>query len=192
MPADYNHPSNSQVLAGLIRRFHEARSSGGASVTCWGIGSPVREFPHVDDLADAAVFCLEQWQPGAGSSTTGGGEASEALQHLNVGIGLEISIKELAQLVAGAVRFGREILRDTDKPDWHTPQAAGREPAAGPWLAGLQLSRCGPLAHGGRLKRKRRRRVRCCVADAADKVTGKTEKGEGKLRGARAWPAARR
>lgn len=62
MPADYNHPSNSQVLAGLIRRFHEARSSGGASVTCWGIGSPVREFLHGDDLADAAVFCLEQWQ----------------------------------------------------------------------------------------------------------------------------------
>lgn len=139
-PGDNYHPTNSHVLPGLIRRFHEARTSGAASVTCWGTGSPLREFLHVDDLADAAVFCLEQWQPGAGSGTTGGSEASEALQHLNVGTGLEISIKELAQLVASAVGFEGEIRWDTAKPDG-TPRKlldVSRLQALG-WQASISL-----------------------------------------------------
>lgn len=139
-PGDNYHPTNSHVLPGLIRRFHEAQTSGAASVTCWGTGSPLREFLHVDDLADAVVFCLEQWQPGTGSSTTGSGEASEALQHLNVGTGLEISIKELAQLVAGAVGFEGEILWDTSKPDG-TPRKlldVSRLQALG-WQASISL-----------------------------------------------------
>ncbi len=139
-PGDNYHPTNSHVLPGLIRRFHEAQTSGAASVTCWGTGSPLREFLHVDDLADAVVFCLEQWQPGPGSNATGGGEASEALQHLNVGTGMEISIKELAQLVAGAVGFEGEILWDTDKPDG-TPRKlldVSRLQALG-WQASISL-----------------------------------------------------
>jgi GDP-L-fucose synthase len=141
-PGDNYHPTNSHVLPGLIRRFHEARASGAASVTCWGTGAPLREFLHVDDLADAVLFCLEQWQPGPGGGATGGGggDATGALQHLNVGTGVEISIKELAQLVAGAVGFEGEILWDTAKPDG-TPRKlldVSRLQALG-WQASISL-----------------------------------------------------
>jgi GDP-L-fucose synthase len=90
----------------MIRRFHEATQRGDAVVTCWGSGSPRREFLHVDDLADAAVFCLERWQP-----------QPEDLQHLNVGTGSDVSIRELAQQVAAATGFTGTIEWDTDKPD---------------------------------------------------------------------------
>jgi len=105
-PGDNYHPTNSHVLPALIRRFHEARERGDAVVTCWGSGTPRREFLHVDDLADAAVFCLEHWQP-----------QPEDLQHLNVGTGSDVSIRELAEQVAAATGFGGTILWDTDKPD---------------------------------------------------------------------------
>jgi GDP-L-fucose synthase len=105
-PGDNYHPTNSHVLPALIRRFHEARERGDAVVTCWGSGTPRREFLHVDDLADAAVFCLEHWQP-----------QPEDLQHLNVGTGSDVSIRELAEQVAAATGFGGTILWDSDKPD---------------------------------------------------------------------------
>jgi len=63
-PGDNYHPTNSHVLPALIRRFHEAAEAGAASVTCWGTGTPLREFLHVDDLGEACVFALERWQPG--------------------------------------------------------------------------------------------------------------------------------
>jgi GDP-L-fucose synthase len=133
-PGDNYHPSNSHVLPGLIRRFHEARTSGAASVTCWGSGSPLREFLHVDDLADAAVFCLEHWQPTATPADP------EPLEHLNVGTGTDISIRELAERVAAAVGFGGEILWDTGKPDG-TPRKlldVSRLAALG-WQASISL-----------------------------------------------------
>jgi GDP-L-fucose synthase len=133
-PGDNYHPSNSHVLPGLIRRFHEARTSGAASVTCWGSGSPLREFLHVDDLADAAVFCLEHWQP------TPTPADPEPLEHLNVGTGTDISIRELAERVAAAVGFKGEILWDTGKPDG-TPRKlldVGRLAALG-WQASISL-----------------------------------------------------
>ena len=105
-PGDNYHPTNSHVLPALIRRFHEARERGDAVVTCWGSGTPRREFLHVDDLADAAVFCLEHWQP-----------QPEDLQHLNVGTGSDVSIRELAEQVAAATGFDGTILWDSDKPD---------------------------------------------------------------------------
>ena len=105
-PGDNYHPTNSHVLPALIRRFHEATLSGADSVTCWGSGSPRREFLHVDDLADAAVFCLEQWQPD-----------TEEIQFVNVGTGTDVTIKELAEQVAAAVGYSGEILWDTSKPD---------------------------------------------------------------------------
>jgi len=105
-PGDNYHPTNSHVLPALIRRFHEARERGDAAVTCWGTGSPRREFLHVDDLADAAVFCLERWQPQPGD-----------VQHLNVGTGTDVSIRELAEQVAAATGFTGAIAWDTDKPD---------------------------------------------------------------------------
>jgi GDP-L-fucose synthase len=94
------------VLPALIRRFHEASERGDATVTCWGTGSPLREFLHVDDLGEACVFALEQWQPGP-----------EDLQFLNVGTGVDLSIRELAEAVAAATGFKGEIVWDTSKPD---------------------------------------------------------------------------
>jgi GDP-L-fucose synthase len=105
-PGDNYHPTESHVLPALIRRFHEARESGTPLVTCWGSGSPRREFLHVDDLADAAVFCLETWQPTA-----------DDLQFLNVGTGSDVSIAELAEMVADAVGYRGHIEWDAGKPD---------------------------------------------------------------------------
>ena len=105
-PGDNYHPTNSHVLPALIRRFHEAAERGDATVSCWGTGSPLREFLHVDDLGEACVFALEQWQPGA-----------DELQFLNVGTGVDLSIRELAEAVAAATGFQGEIVWDTSKPD---------------------------------------------------------------------------
>ena len=106
-PGDNYHPTHSHVMAALIRRFHEAKETGAPSVNCWGTGSPLREFLHADDLASAALFALEHWQP----------EAADPIQHLNVGTGVDLSIKELAELVAKIVGYEGEILWDTSKPD---------------------------------------------------------------------------
>ena len=105
-PGDNYHPTNSHVMAALIRRFHEAVESKAPSVTCWGTGTPRREFLHVDDLGEACVFALENWQPGP-----------DELQYLNVGTGIDLSIKELAYLVAKTVGFEGDIQWDSSKPD---------------------------------------------------------------------------
>jgi len=105
-PGDNYHPTNSHVLPALIRRFHEAAERGDSSVTCWGTGSPLREFLHVDDLGEACVFALEQWQPGP-----------DDFQFFNVGTGVDLTIRELAEAVAAATGFQGEIVWDTSKPD---------------------------------------------------------------------------
>ena len=105
-PGDNYHPTNSHVLPALIRRFHEAAERGDASVTCWGSGAPMREFLHVDDLGEACVFALENWQPGP-----------EEQQFLNVGTGVDLTIRELAEAVAAATGFTGEIHWDASKPD---------------------------------------------------------------------------
>jgi len=105
-PGDNYHPTNSHELPALIRRFHEAAEANAPSVTCWGMGTPLREFLHVDDLGAACVFALERWQP-----------EPEELQFLNVGTGLDLSIRELAEAVAAATGFQGEILWDSSKPD---------------------------------------------------------------------------
>ena len=101
-PNDNYHPENSHVVAGLIRRFHEAKKTGIDTVTIWGTGKPRREFLYVDDLADACVFVLENYS----------GE-----QHLNVGTGEDISIAEFAKLVAEIVGYSGRHTFDTSKPD---------------------------------------------------------------------------
>jgi GDP-L-fucose synthase len=105
-PGDNYHPENSHVLPALIRRFHEAAEANAPTVNCWGTGTPLREFLHVDDLGDACVFSLERWQPGA-----------EDPPFLNVGTGIDLTIGALAEAVAEATGFRGEILWDTSKPD---------------------------------------------------------------------------
>ena len=105
-PGDYYHPTNSHVLPALIRRFHEATEANAPIVTCWGTGSPLREFLHVDDLGEACVFALEHWSPAPGE-----------LSYLNVGTGVDLSIRELAEAVATATGYQGAIEWDSTKPD---------------------------------------------------------------------------
>ena len=101
-PNDNYHPTHSHVLPALIRRFHEAKEAGLHQVTCWGTGTPLREFLYVDDLADACVFLMNHY---SGNET------------VNVGTGKELTIKSLTELTAKVVGYEGEILWDTSKPD---------------------------------------------------------------------------
>lgn len=101
-PNDNYHPEHSHVLPALIRRFHEAKENGAKSVTCWGTGTPLREFLYVDDLADACVYLMNTY---SGNET------------VNLGTGKELTIKELTELVAKVVGYTGEILWDPSKPD---------------------------------------------------------------------------
>ena len=105
-PGDNYHPTTSHVLPAMIHRFNKAICTNAASVTCWGTGRPRREFLHVDDLGDACVWSLECWQPGL-----------QDLPWLNVGTGVDLSIRELAHQVAAAMGFKGDILWDASKPD---------------------------------------------------------------------------
>lgn len=110
-PGDNYHRENSHVIPGLIRRFHEAKNSNLDSVTVWGSGKPRREFLHVDDMADAAVHVMNL-DEGLYRSYT-----SSMSSHINVGSGVDISIGELALLIAQVVGFNGKILFDKSKPD---------------------------------------------------------------------------
>jgi GDP-L-fucose synthase len=101
-PGDNFDPEGSHVLPGLIRRFHEAARTGAPSVTVWGTGTPRREFLHVDDLARACVHLLENY---------------DEPEPINVGVGEDLSIRELAELVAEIVGYSGELAFDTSKPD---------------------------------------------------------------------------
>jgi GDP-L-fucose synthase len=104
---------NSHVLPALIRKFHEAKMTGADNVTVWGSGTPLREFMHVDDLAEASLFLINLPEEDYTSLLTFPG--SPAL--INVGSGQEISIAGLAGLVKDVVGFGGELVFDTSKPD---------------------------------------------------------------------------
>ncbi|MCV2877811.1 GDP-L-fucose synthase [Sedimentimonas flavescens] len=110
-PGDNFHPENSHVLPGLLRRFHEAVLRGEDEVTIWGSGSPLREFLHVDDLAEAALFAMavpaEVWRA----------QVQSMCSHINVGTGSEISIAELARMIAGVTGFAGRIVFDPTRPD---------------------------------------------------------------------------
>jgi GDP-L-fucose synthase len=99
---DNYHPENSHVLPALIRKFHEAKIKGSKQVEIWGTGSPLREFLYADDLAEACVFLMQ------GYNDRG---------FINIGVGHDLSIKELAQLVQKTVGFEGELVFDTSKPD---------------------------------------------------------------------------
>ena len=114
-PGDNYHPTNSHVLPALIRRFHEAAERGDASVSCWGTGTPLREFLHVDDLGEACVFALEHWDPASPGAPRDA--AGEPLVFLNVGTGVDLTIRQLAEAVAEATGYRGEIIWDASKPD---------------------------------------------------------------------------
>jgi GDP-L-fucose synthase len=99
---DNFHLGNSHVLPALIRKFHEAKENGVPEVVVWGTGTPRREFLNVDDLADAALFLMENY---------------EGEEIVNVGVGEDLTIAELAELVKEAVGFTGEIVYDSSKPD---------------------------------------------------------------------------
>lgn len=101
-PGDNYHPENSHVIPALIRRLHEAKESGAAKVTIWGTGKALREFLHVDDMAEACVFLLENYSD---------------FEHVNVGCQQECTIMEVARLIARVVGFTGEIDTDSAKPD---------------------------------------------------------------------------
>jgi GDP-L-fucose synthase len=125
-PNDYFHPERSHVIPALIRRFHEAAQRGDAEVACWGSGRPRREFLHVDDLADACVFLLERYS----------GEG-----HLNVGTGSDVTIAELAGMVAAATGFRGRIAWDTSRPDGTMAKRMDVSRLAGlGWRAGIPFA----------------------------------------------------
>ncbi|WP_407709940.1 GDP-L-fucose synthase family protein [Arthrobacter nitrophenolicus] len=101
-PGDNFSPEGSHVLPALIRRYDEAAKAGEMAVTNWGTGSPMREFLHVDDMADACLHLLEHY---------------DGPSQVNVGTGSDVTIKELASIVASAVGYTGEIKWDTTKPD---------------------------------------------------------------------------
>lgn len=101
-PGDNFDLQNSHVLPALIRRMHEAKARGDASVTLWGTGAPRREFLHVDDLAGAIVHLLERYDSG---------------EPINVGVGEDVAIRELAEMVAAVVRYDGRLEWDPSKPD---------------------------------------------------------------------------
>jgi nucleoside-diphosphate-sugar epimerase len=110
-PGDNFHPDNSHVLPALIRRFHEAAQAGQYTVTIWGTGMPKREFLHVNDMAEASLFVMELDQATYQANTR------PMLSHINVGSGKDVSISELASIVAEVVGFGGHIAFDHSKPD---------------------------------------------------------------------------
>ena len=114
-PGDNYHPTDSHVLPALIRRFHEAKQAGANSVTCWGSGMPLREFLHADDLGEACVFALENWS--ALDSDAPKDDSGRPLAFLNVGTGIDLTIRELAEQVATAVGYSGTINWDRSKPD---------------------------------------------------------------------------
>ena len=101
-PGDNFHPENSHVMPALIRRFHEAEKSDAPKVTCWGDGSAMREFLHVDDLAEACYVCMQDYDED---------------YHINVGTGEDVTIKELTETIVDVVGYAGDVEWDTSKPN---------------------------------------------------------------------------
>ena len=114
-PNDNYHPQNSHVMAAMIRKFLIAKKYNYPSITCWGTGSIFREFLHVDDLAEAVIFCIENWFPSDKNAPKD--NKGKVLNHLNIGSGKDITIKDLASRIANLTNYKGEILWDKTKPD---------------------------------------------------------------------------
>ncbi|VFN03838.1 MAG: GDP-L-fucose synthase [Candidatus Kentron sp. G] len=133
-PNDNFHPDNSHVIPALMRRFHEAVQTGAESVTIWGSGTPMREFLHVDDMAAASVFVMNL------DDDTYRANTQPMLSQINVGSGVDCTIRELAEMMARVVGFTGRLEFDASKPDG-TPRKlmdVSRLEALG-WRAGIGL-----------------------------------------------------
>jgi GDP-L-fucose synthase len=104
-PNDNYDPETSHVMAALIRKFHEAKLNNAPQVVVWGTGTPRREFLHVDDMADACVYLMENY------------DAADIGEFVNIGVGEDLTIRELAELIRDIVGYEGEIVYDTSKPD---------------------------------------------------------------------------
>jgi GDP-L-fucose synthase len=140
-PGDNYHPENSHVIPALIRRFHEAKVARAPSVVLWGTGKPRREFLYVDDMAAASVHVMNLPKSVYDSHTT------PMQSHINVGYGDDITIAELAKLVAQAVGYTGELVQDITKPDGAPRKLMNSERLANlawrartPLTTGLQLA----------------------------------------------------
>jgi len=118
-PGDNYHSTNSHVVPSLIKRFYDAKNLNKREVVCWGSGIPRREFLHVDDLAEAILFTLKYWDPSSKNAPLT--KKGSPLLHLNVGTGVDITIKKLAEKIAKTIGYKGEIIWDRTKPDG-TPQ----------------------------------------------------------------------
>tara|TARA_B100000161_G_scaffold261800_1_gene230660 strand:- start:99 stop:1085 length:987 start_codon:yes stop_codon:yes gene_type:complete len=114
-PGDNYHPENSHVMAALIKKFLDASKKSLDTVTLWGTGTPLREFMHVDDLGDAVVFVLENWNPDSKIAPLD--KNNNSLLFLNVGTGKDISIKDLAKKISALTSYKGQIIWDKTKPD---------------------------------------------------------------------------
>jgi GDP-L-fucose synthase len=133
-PGDNFHPENSHVIPALLRRFHEAVQAGVKEVSIWGSGTPMREFLHVDDMAAASVHVMELPLDVYQAHT------QPMLSHINVGTGVDCTIRELAETIALVTGFGGRLVWDASKPDG-TPRKlmdVSRLAALG-WRAGISL-----------------------------------------------------
>ena len=133
-PGDNYHPENSHVIPALLRRFHEAVQTGAKEVTIWGSGTPMREFLHVDDMAAASVHVMELPVEMYHAHT------QPMLSHINVGTGVDCTIRELAETIARVTGVTGQLVWDSTKPDG-TPRKlmdVSRLAALG-WLAGISL-----------------------------------------------------
>ena len=133
-PNDNFHPENSHVIPALLRRFHEATQRGDDEVVIWGSGTPMREFLHVDDMAAASVHVMEL------DDATYQVHTQPMLSHINVGTGVDCSIRELAETVARVTEFQGKLVFDSSKPDG-TPRKlmdVSRLKSRG-WQAGIAL-----------------------------------------------------
>lgn len=110
-PHDNFHPSNSHVIPALLRRFHEAREQNTPDVVVWGSGTPMREFLHVDDMAAASIHVMDLAQEVLQEYT------QPMLSHINVGTGVDCTIRELAQTIAQVVGYKGRVVFDASKPD---------------------------------------------------------------------------
>ena len=110
-PGDNYHPENSHVIPGLIHRFHEAKKSNLKEVVAWGTGKVKREFLYVDDMADASIYIMNLEQERYAETT------DSMLSHINVGTGIDCTIKELTLLVSDTVGYQGKVLWDESKPD---------------------------------------------------------------------------